>query len=232
MDVIVLQPLAWSIRRWGVQTILALCLVIIALSSVALGLADLIRGLDGGSLLAVVFFGVILGWLLAKSPLPEWLALSLAIALGAELAVYQTGRLGTSLRALTASAIDLIQDVMHWPTGGSSPDVALLTQSLGELGTDVNSTLSHVYDWAQRVIRGEAAIDPIAVGLLWGLGLVHGGRLGGLGGASPPSTPRRLGPSGRAASDQLVLYLWLASLSVGSRWFGAVVDGGHRTNCS
>jgi len=171
MDVIVTRPLAWSVRRWGLRTILALCLVLIALSSVALGLADLIRGLNGSLLLAVVFFGVILGWLLAKSPLPEWLAATLAIALGVELGLYQTGRLGTALRALIGSMIDLIHDVIRRPTGGSSPDAAALTQALGELATGASSTLSHVSDWSQHVIRGEAAFDPVAVWLLWGLGL-------------------------------------------------------------
>lgn len=171
MDAIVLRPLTWGIRRWGVRNILVFCLVLIALSSVALGLADLIRGLDGGLLLAVIFCGVILGWMLARSPLPEWLALVVALALGVEVAIYQISQLGPTVRALTSAAINLVTDARNWSTGGPNPDVAAFTQSLTELVTDASSTLSRVYDWSRYVLRGEPAFDPIAVGLLWILGL-------------------------------------------------------------
>jgi transglutaminase-like putative cysteine protease len=171
MDVIVLRPLAWGIRRWGVRNILAFCLVLIALTSVALGLADLIRGLDGSMLVLVVLCGVILGWLLASSALPEWLALVLALALGIEVTIYQIGKLGTPLRTLTGAAVNLVKDAKSWSMGGPTPDVAALSQSLTELGTDASSTLSRVVDWSRYIVRGEAAFDPIAVGLLWVLGL-------------------------------------------------------------
>ena len=171
MDAIVLRPLTWGIRRWGVRNILVFCLVLVALSSVALGLADLIRGLDGGLLLAVIFCGVMLGWLLASSALPEWLALVIALALGAEVAIYQMSQLGPAVRAVIGAAINLVRDAQNWSTGGPNPDIAAFSQSLTELITDANSTLSRVYDWSRYVLRGEPAFDPIAVGLLWVLGL-------------------------------------------------------------
>ena len=71
--------LAWIINKivsWiGMATLLMLLLLLTALSSVTLGLADVIRGFDTGLILFVLIFGLLVGWVLAKSPLPGWLDL-------------------------------------------------------------------------------------------------------------------------------------------------------------
>ncbi|MGD9099695.1 MAG: hypothetical protein PVF45_04390, partial [Anaerolineae bacterium] len=69
----IVEGWGWIIRRVGVPTLLSLALLVTVLGSVALGLADLVRDLHGSLLLPLAAFGVLWGWLLAKSPLPGWL---------------------------------------------------------------------------------------------------------------------------------------------------------------
>ena len=98
MDRLIAHPLSWLIRWLGTQTFLSLVLLWTALGSVALGLTNLLRGLNLGLLLPVVTLGLFLGWLLAKSSLPGWLAGVLGFILGVEWIVTRVGGLGRPLR--------------------------------------------------------------------------------------------------------------------------------------
>ena len=53
--------LAWLIDRVGPGTLLSLALLLIVLGSVALGLADAVRGLDAGLLLTMAGLGLLIG---------------------------------------------------------------------------------------------------------------------------------------------------------------------------
>ena len=80
---IVTRPLGWIVRRLGVQTLLSVALLLVTLGSVVLGLVEVVRGLEAGLLLPVAVSGVLMGWVLAKSPLPGWLGGVLALVWGA-----------------------------------------------------------------------------------------------------------------------------------------------------
>jgi hypothetical protein len=157
--------------RWlGLRTLLALTLLLLALGSVALGLADLIRGLNATLALSVAALGVLLGWALAKSPLPGWLAGALAFILGAETLIVSVGRLGQPLTALLRSPIELAWGGLRWPLDGP-PDILPLSLALSELVEGVGTLLARVRDWLLAVIGGQVAFDPLAAALVWGLTL-------------------------------------------------------------
>ncbi len=168
IDRIVIRPLVWTVRWLGVQTILSLSLLLIALGSVALGLAHLIRGLDTGLLLPVAVFGVLLGWMLAKSPLPGWLAGAVAFALGVEVVLVRSGRLGGLLIRLMVALAELTWGGLRWPVDGP-PDTSALTPALAELERSVRNLLYHTHDWSLAVIDGQAAFDPVPTALAWSL---------------------------------------------------------------
>jgi transglutaminase-like putative cysteine protease len=111
-------------------------------------LAHLIRGLQVGLLLSVTISGALLGWLLAKSPLPGWLAGIVSFILGAEaMLVWGLAR---------ASA----------PVASPAPGVgAWLAAWLARLSTLV----TQVHDWLRATVTGETAFDPLASALVWGL---------------------------------------------------------------
>jgi len=168
MDVLVLRPLTWLVRWLGVRTVLSLTLLMIALGSVALGLANLTRGLEASLLLPVAGCGLLLGWGLARSPLPGWLGGVLGFVLGAEAIIVHTGRLGKPLTMLVAALAELAWETLLWPLNGQ-PKVASVTPRLTELEMSLSALLAHVRDWTLAVTRGESVFDPLATVLVWSL---------------------------------------------------------------
>ena len=168
MDDLIARLLAWFIRWLGMRTLLSLVLLLTAMGSVALGLADLIRGLDDTLVLPVAEFGVLLGWLLARSPLASWKAGSLAFVLGAQAIFVSVGHLAPSLVKLLRSLAPLAWEVLRWPLVGA-PDGSPVTSVLLEVGTSAEMLLIRVRDWLLAVIQGQAAFDPVATALVWSL---------------------------------------------------------------
>lgn len=167
---VVTWPLRWIVRRLGLRTLLSLALLLVALGSVALGLGEVVRGLGGGLLLLVAMSGVLMGWVVAKSPLPGWLGGILAFLLGAEAIFLRVGRLGAPLMALLRSLADLAWEGLRWPLDGML-DRSRVTPALAELGTGMSKLVTRVGDWLLALARGQAAFDPVAVVLVWGLAL-------------------------------------------------------------
>jgi hypothetical protein len=85
--------LSGLVRRVGVTTLLSLILLGFALGSIANGLAGMISNLDTRPFWLVIAGGVLFGWLLAKSPLPGWLAGLIAVVVGTGALSIQVGRL-------------------------------------------------------------------------------------------------------------------------------------------
>jgi transglutaminase-like putative cysteine protease len=150
------------------QGLLALLLLLIALHSVATGLADAIRGLDVDLLLPVAAAAVLVGWVLASSPLPAWLAGVVALGLGVEMVVVHVGRLGGDLVMLLRTLIGLAWGVWRWPFDGL-PDRAPVLLSLVELRLGLDAVLSRFREWVLALAAGESAFDPVAAALAWGL---------------------------------------------------------------
>ena len=165
---IVTRPLVWTVRRLGARTILALSLLLIVLGSVALGLAHLIRGLDIGLLFPAAVSGVLLGWVLARSPLPGWLSGVVAFALGVEIALVRTGQLGRPLMTLMGALAEQIWRGLRWPVDGP-PDTSLITPALAELERSASTLLNRTRDWLLAVTGGQAAFDPLPTALAWSL---------------------------------------------------------------
>ncbi|MBN1890331.1 MAG: hypothetical protein JW850_20220 [Thermoflexales bacterium] len=162
---------AWLVRRAGVQTLLALALLLAALGSVCLGLAGVLRGVDVGLMLVAVTAGVLLGWLLAKSPLPGCLGGGLALILGVEWLFVRVGQLGGSLRDLLRALLELLGHLAQWPFG-RWPDwtpASRALQALVKLVSGAAVLAGRMFDWLRALAAGQTAFDPVAVVLVWGI---------------------------------------------------------------
>jgi transglutaminase-like putative cysteine protease len=176
---LLVRSLGWLVRRLGPRTLLVLSLLLVALGSVAFGLADAIRGLDAGLLLPVAMLGLLFGWGLAKSPLPGWMAGLAALGLGIEVIFLRVGRLGgrllAVLHALVESTFSLVALLIWepWRLGGSGwapsdpPDGAPIWMAFARLSADINTILVRLRIWALAVVEGEPAYDLVAVALGW-----------------------------------------------------------------
>jgi len=161
-----MRLVAWLIRWLGPHVLLSLTLLLVALGGVAFGLADAVRGLDAGLLLPLTVLGLLLGWVLAKSPLPFWLAGVVGVVLGAEVALLRIGRLGKPLVELLQRLLSLSWGVWRWPLNGPL-DARPVLLAWGELWSALGTLSARLGDWSLSLVAGAPAIDPVAVALVW-----------------------------------------------------------------
>jgi len=166
---------AGLIRRLGVTTLLSLLLLGLVLGSVANGLAGMIRDLDTRPFWLVIAGGVLFGWLLAKSPLPGWLATPAAIMFGAGALFVQVGRLGTDFLSVVKVYLKLSGEV--WQATKAAPhtwntvDTFPLQQAFQPLVDGFNVLFLRARHWVEAIAAGGGGFDPIAAALVWGGGL-------------------------------------------------------------
>ncbi|NIO70443.1 MAG: hypothetical protein GTN71_15800, partial [Anaerolineae bacterium] len=174
------------------RALFLLALLLVALGSVAHGLADVIRDLDAELLLTVAALGALAGWMMAAIPLPGWLAGILASLLGAEVVLVRVGRLGGKLAALGWTLVGLVGEIWLWLLGegwklvlsqvegmenggwgpaGPPPDWMAVSQILTELWADISTLLDRGHEWILGLVGGHPAFDPVATALLWSLAI-------------------------------------------------------------
>jgi transglutaminase-like putative cysteine protease len=176
----VIRVSVWLIRRLGTNAIVAVALMLVALGSVALGLADSVHGLDLGLLLPVAVLGLLCGWALAKSPLPGWLGAVVALTLGVEVIFVRIGRLAEPLVALLRALVDSLIGLLvflgwgfwqvhqsEWPD--NLPDATPLLLAWQELWADSGIVLLRLWNWLAGLVMGESSFDLVAVALVWSL---------------------------------------------------------------
>lgn len=149
-------------------TVISLVLLLWSLGSLVFGLSDTNPGLQSTPLLVSAMAAACLGWLLARSPLPGWLAASLVALLGLESTLIRVGRLGDELGAAFGSVIRLGGEIWRWPLGepinwGGVPP------RWSELGAGAARLLGQVGRWALALGRGEPVYDPQASTIFWHL---------------------------------------------------------------
>jgi transglutaminase-like putative cysteine protease len=168
------KPLVWLLRqiiRWvGWPTLLSILLLWTALGSVSLGLTGIMRGFDTPLMLLAVGLGVLAGWVLARSPLPGWLAGLILLILGSEALLLRVGQLGNLLMTMVGSIGDLIPTIWRWPLTGP-PNLTPLQLALAELWRSFNILLMRVIDWVSGLVTGQPTFDLVAATLVWGFTL-------------------------------------------------------------
>jgi transglutaminase-like putative cysteine protease len=160
--------LGWIVHKLGLPTLLSLALLLVALSSLALGLASVVRSLDTGLLLSVVGYGMLVGWVLARLPLPGWLAGVLASGLGIDAIIMRVGHLRGTWLTLPQVLADLAWAIWRWPLVGP-PDRLPFVLALAGLWADLNTLLMRVRNWLVALAAGRPTFDPVAVALVWSL---------------------------------------------------------------
>lgn len=165
----VVRGVTWGVQRVGVRTLQVIALLLVVLISVSLGLGELVRGLSVGLLWPTAVAGVLLGWGLARAPLPGGLAGVLAGVLGTEAIVLRVGRLGGPLWALLRALVRLAWWAL--PLGNGTPDLMPVSLAWIELWSAIGALSGRVRAWLAALSRGEAAFEPVAAALAWSLAL-------------------------------------------------------------
>jgi transglutaminase-like putative cysteine protease len=144
-----------------------LALLLLAFGSLIFGVAGAVRGLERSLLWPIVGIGLLLGWLLARSRYPGWLAAVLSL-MGLLPALVRVGRLAGPLANL-AQALARVA----WQTirSGRMTDRTALLAALTELGEGVTALTTRLTTWALALARGEPIFDPVVIALVWGMAL-------------------------------------------------------------
>ncbi len=153
------ERLVWALlarlhARVSRHTQLSLLLLASALGSVALGLAEVVRGLDGGWALGLAGAGMLLGWLLACRAMPAWAGLGVAGVAGVAASLIGVGGLGRALLGVAGS----------WQRPWAEHPLARYWAALATL-------LGRVQGWLAALAAREPGYDPIVVILLWSVAL-------------------------------------------------------------
>ena len=158
----------WLTRKAGAETVATLVILLGALGTLTLALQSILRGFDLWLVLTVAIFGLLVGWALAKSPLPGWLAGCIALIVGIEIILGRVGQLGGKLIAAAQALTRLASQILNLPRG-TWPDLTPVLYALQEFWNDIATLLIRFFDWAKAILDGQPAFDPVANALLWSL---------------------------------------------------------------
>jgi transglutaminase-like putative cysteine protease len=170
----------WAARRLHGRRVLLVALLAVVLGCVAVGLANHLRDVDLSLTLPLVMIGLLVGWGLSFRPVPEWLAIILALGIGLMVVGVLVGHLGDDLLALPALLVQLVRDGLRlvWYGGRSIGVWVDFASSLIDLSAAVDTLwngfsvlLSRVYDWALLLVGRDPIPDPVAASFCWGIAL-------------------------------------------------------------
>jgi hypothetical protein len=155
-------------HRIGTRTLLAQLLLVGTSASVVVGLEEVVDGLEAVPLIATASIALLMGWLLAKSPLPGWLAGGVALSLGGEAGLIWYGRLGGQLLDLPGGLFRVAWATWLWSLHGR-PDPSPVLGQMDRLARGAWQAGGRLWAWAAALAQGEPAFDPWAVTLAWNL---------------------------------------------------------------
>jgi hypothetical protein len=130
----------------------------------------MVQAVDLNLLLPMAIFGLLLGWGLAALPWPGWPAGGIILGFGVIVVLGRIGRLDGVLLALLGALLQLAWDAWHWPRLGP-PDSAAVLSLLATLGQQLNTLVSRLWGWLIGLVLAEPTFDPVAVALVWSLGM-------------------------------------------------------------
>ncbi len=168
-----MPTLAARLIRWlGVATSLSLLLLVTALISMSLGVATAVRGIEGGALIASASTAVFVGWILARSQLPGWLACLVTAILGVEFVMVHVGRLDLPIADALREFWNLVASLPSWLLPGGAPDGAAwrpLIDSLVRMLGDGLDLVQQLVGWLGALVGGKSSANPLGSEMVWSL---------------------------------------------------------------
>ncbi|MCJ7583854.1 MAG: hypothetical protein MUO30_03685, partial [Anaerolineales bacterium] len=148
-------------------TFLRLSLLWLALGSVGLGLAAMVEYLLNSVMFWTGFFGVLVGWLLARSRLSGWRSGLLALGSGILWLFVIVGRLHRPLGALLSALFVLIVQIDLRRIPFALLNIGPLLEAWNGWIMALAVLLSRLGNWYRGISAGNVVIDPIVTALLW-----------------------------------------------------------------
>jgi transglutaminase-like putative cysteine protease len=170
---------AERIFRWlDGRELLRFSLLAAVLGAVVYGIAPSIFRSETSLLLSAVLFGLSLGWITGRIPLPAAAAGLIDAALGIDFLFLAIGRLDLPVRNAAGSIVRFLQHLLP-QNAGSAFDVGPLAAEAYRIAAGSASLIVRVRDWAASILLGDSYFDPVASAFFWSLALVLVGAFAG-----------------------------------------------------
>ncbi len=145
--------------------LLNLALLAAALGACAFGLQSMVRGLELDLALMAALLGMLVGWVLARSPMPGGLALVLTLVWSLQALFIRVGNLGPKLAAVGSALLAFLSQLWNWryTTVDPAPTLGALAELLGSITILALRSAT----WLGAVVSGKPTFDPVAVALIW-----------------------------------------------------------------
>jgi transglutaminase-like putative cysteine protease len=159
----------WSVRRIGLGTLIGFGMLVVLLSSLVWWLNQHAGRAASPTLGATTLMALALGWLLARSRSPGWLAAFWAGLAGLFTVATLAGGLLRPMLALSRAAFSLSLAVRTWQPGEPVPDRMLTLLLAQDLSLRATMLMDQAVTWIGNLVRGAPGFDSLAAGLFWGL---------------------------------------------------------------
>ena len=152
------------VRTWGL--LIAFFVVVANL------LEETVRGLDLNLIWFLIVGGMVVGWLLAKSPLPGWLATLLSAVIGLFYTVLRVGRLWTPLWNVITQAVEILNQAGTNLLRDAGPvDLQPLQSELADFWDGLSGLAERLWGWMSSILSAQSFYDPVAITIVWSLAL-------------------------------------------------------------
>jgi hypothetical protein len=141
-------------------------LLVLAITSIGDGLANLITGIASNPTLLFALLGTFTGWQLARSGWNAWRSAGITLLTGLAVLLLTVGGLTMPLWALVAAIFTTRPQLI---LGRLVVDPGRITAAWGGLGGTLGGLVVRLTAWFHLVVGKAVDRDPLVIGLLWGL---------------------------------------------------------------
>ncbi len=165
------RSIRWGVQKIGGYTLITILLLVAIIGSIATNLAANIRDIDGGIFVLTSILALLIGWILARTSFPGWIAVIWATAAGAAtLVITKTNILDNSLE-LSRAVVKWVQKLAQQGFDEPLPDAGIILTISRDIGVEINSLLLNLSDWITALLQQKTIHDPTSVYLVWGMAI-------------------------------------------------------------
>ncbi|MGD8753043.1 MAG: transglutaminase domain-containing protein, partial [Anaerolineales bacterium] len=153
-----------SMVEW--HTFGLMTLLFIVLISMASGISAVVSDLETALLWPIAFYGMLLGWFLARSELAGRWVVVICFGFGLLVVFLQVGQLFGPIGRLIWAGINYLWARL---SENLSPDLAPITLAWSDITFRGNDVIYRLNTWIQNLIQGKPNIDFVVSAWIWGV---------------------------------------------------------------
>ena len=142
-------------------------LLVLALTSIGYGLAELVKGISSNPTFLLALLGTFTGWQLARSRWNAWRSAGIIVLCGVFVLLLTVGRLAAPLWELVAAIFAARLQLLL----GQLVNVSRIVTAWGRLSQTLGGLLARIVGWFPHVGGKSVSSDSLVIGILWGLTL-------------------------------------------------------------